>query len=293
MIKEVEAKSILSNCKKPSEWFGVKYNFNIYRGCEHRCIYCDSRSECYGIENFDDLIVKVNAVELLKKALASKRKKGTIGTGAMGDPYTMAEKKYNLTGRALKVIADYNYPVHIITKSNLILRDIELLEEINKIYASVSMTVTTTNDELAKKVEPFAPSSTDRLKALGVLSAIGICTSITMMPILPYIEDSEENIVDIVKKADYYGVKYIVPWLGMSLRDRQRLYYYEKLDKLFPGLRKKYEAKFGLRYRCSANNVKRLWYVLSENCDKYGISLKMPSYDNKISSTQLNLFDNL
>ncbi|AOZ78205.1 SPL family radical SAM protein [Clostridium pasteurianum] len=293
MIKEIEAKSMLSTSKDPSRWFGVKYTFNSYRDCQHQCIYCDSRSECYGIENFDDLIVKINSAELLRKELSSKRKKGTIGTGAMGDPYTPAEKKYELTRKALKVISDYNYPVHLITKSNLVLRDIDILQEINKIYASVAITITTTNDDLARKVEPFASPATDRLKALGVLSKAGIVTSITMMPILPFIEDNEENIINIVNRAAHYGVNHIVPWLGMSLRDRQRAYYYSKLDSMFPGIRKKYEKSFGYKYSCSVNNYKKLSNILQEACNKYNISLKMPSYEHKLSSVQLNLFDKL
>lgn len=291
MIKEISAKSILGSCKRPSDWFGVKYLFNIYRGCEHQCIYCDSRSECYGIEDFGDLIVKTNSIELLRKQLASKRKKGLIGTGSMGDPYTISEKKYGLTRKALELISDFNYPVHITTKSNLVLRDIDMLEEINKIYASVSMTITTTDGELARKVEPYAPLPIERLKALGILSEIGICTSITLMPVLPFIEDNKENIIGIVDKASFYGVKHIVPWLGMSLRDRQRAYYYDKLDELFPGTREKYEKRFKDMYRCSANNSKKLWSILSEACDKYNISLKMPTYEEKITSTQISLFN--
>lgn len=292
MVKEVQAKSLLVTCKKPSMWFGVKYNFNIYRGCEFQCIYCDSRSECYGIEDFSDLIVKANAIELLRKELSSKRKKGTVGTGSMGDPYTISEKKYCLTRKALEVIAEFRYPVHITTKSNLVLRDIEVLEEINKVYASVSITLTTTYDDLARKIEPFAPSPTDRLKALGVLSTLGICTSITMMPVLPYIEDNEGNIVDIVRLANDYGVKHIVPCLGMTLRDRQRAYYYKKLDEFFPGLRQKYEKRFGTNYNCSVNNSKKLRDVFYEACNKYGISTKMPSYESKISAIQLSFLDN-
>lgn len=289
MAKEIEAKALLSTNKNPSKWFGVNYLFNLYRGCEHRCIYCDSRSLCYKIDNFHELTVKTNAAELLK----NKRKKGCLGTGAMSDPYTLSEKKYLLTRRSLEVISDYNYPVHITTKSNLILRDVDILQEINKIYASVAMTITTTDDKLSKIIEPYAPSSTERFKALGVLSTIGICTSITMMPILPFIEDTKENIIDIVKKANYYGVKYIVPWLGMSLRDRQRDYYYENLDKNFPGIREKYEKRFGNRYKCSARNITKLNYSLQNSCAKYGISLKMPSYQNKISSANLDLLNKI
>ena len=293
MIKEIEGKVLLSKNKKPSEWFGTHYLFNIYRGCEHRCIYCDSRSLCYRINNFDDLIVKKNAAELIRKELKSKRKKGTIGTGSMSDPYTISEKKYMLTRKCLEVINEYRYPVHITTKSNMILRDIDILEEINKIYASVAVTITTSDDKLARIVEPASPSSTDRFKALGVLSSIGICTSITMMPILPFLEDTEENIKDIVNKASYYGVKYIVPWIGMSLRDRQRSYYYDALDKNFKGIREKYEKKYGDRYNCQAQNYKKLNYLLKDECTKHNILLKMPSYENKITSMQLDMFNNL
>lgn len=291
MIKEIEAKVLLSTNKKPSSWFGTNYLFNIYRGCEHRCIYCDSRSLCYKVDNFDELTVKKNAVELLRKELKNKRKKSTLGTGAMGDPYTLSEKKYLLTRGCLEAIADYNYSIHITTKSNLILRDIDILQEINKTYASVAMTITTTDDELSKIIEPYAPSSTDRFKALGIFSTLGICASITMMPILPFIEDTKENIIGIVEKANYYGVKYIVPWLGMSLRDRQRDYFYENLDKNFPGIKEKYEKKFGDRYKCSARNMNKLWYELENTCTKYGISLKMPSYQSKISSIQLSFLN--
>lgn len=293
MAKEIDAKDLLSTNKNPSKWFGVNYLFNLYRGCEHRCIYCDSRSLCYKLDNFDELTVKTNSAELLRKELKNKRKKGCLGTGAMSDPYTLSEKKYLLTRRSLEVISDYNYPIHITTKSNLILRDVDILQEINKIYASVAMTITTTDDKLSKIIEPYAPSSTERFKALGVLSTIGICTSITMMPILPFIEDTEENIIDIVKKANYYGVKYIVPWLGMSLRDRQRDYYYENLDKNFPGIREKYEKRFDNRYKCSARNITKLNYSLQNSCAKYCISLKMPSYQNKISSANLDLLNKI
>jgi len=291
MIKEIQAKTLLTNSKNPSSWFGVKYGMNIYRGCQHQCIYCDSRSECYRIENFNDVLVKVNAVEILRKELSKKRIKGTIGTGAMSDPYTFAEKKYMLTRKALEVIAEFRYPVNIITKSNLILRDIEILQEINKIHACVAFTITTTDDDLARKIEPGAPSPSERLKAMGILSELGITTCVTMMPILPFIEDTEANILDIVKQAKEYGAKNIVSALGMTLRDRQRAYYYEKLDLLFPGLRGKYEKKFGNNYGCGTNNSKKLKQLLNEACYKCGISTEMPSYYNKVSSVQLSFLD--
>jgi DNA repair photolyase len=152
MIKEIQAKTLLSHIKQPDTWFGLKYNMNLYRGCEHQCIYCDSRSECYQIEKFSDVLVKVNAIPLLRKELASKRVKGTIGTGSMSDPYTHAERRYNLTGQALGIIAEFGFPVHIITKSDMILKDLETLRDINRALAVVSFTITTTDDELGKSL---------------------------------------------------------------------------------------------------------------------------------------------
>ncbi|WPC39626.1 SPL family radical SAM protein [Clostridium sp. JS66] len=291
MVREINAKSILVTSKNPSSWFGVKYTMNIYRGCQHGCIYCDSRSECYQIQNFDDIDVKINAVELLKKELVRKRIKGTIGTGAMSDPYIPIEKKYRLTQKSLQVIADNHYPVHITTKSNIILRDIDILQQINNIYAQVAITITTYDDSLSQKIEPRAPVSSDRFKALGILSSLGIHAGITLMPILPFIEDNEENIIKIIEMSKDYGVKFIYPAFGMTLRDRQKEYYYSKLDELFPNLKSKYEKRFKNYYSCSINNYTKLKNVFFENCDKYGISTKMPSYESKLSSIQLSFLN--
>lgn len=291
MIKEIQARTILSTCKNPSGWFGTLYSMNIYRGCTFKCIYCDSRSECYRIENFDDIYVKVNAVELLKKELPRKRKKGTIGTGAMSDPYNPAEKEYRLTRKALETIAEARYPVHITTKSTLVTRDVDVLMEIGKIYASVAITITTTDDSLAAKIEPNAPPPSERLKAIGILSALGITTGITMMPILPFIEDSEENITEIVKAAKEFGASYIYPCIGVTMRDRQRDYFYSELDKNFPGIRSKYEKRFGIRYGCFPSNSKKLMECFREACKNYGVSTDIPTYGSKISGYQLSLFD--
>ncbi len=289
MIQEIEAKRLLSHVKQPDPYFGLKYNMNIYRGCQHQCIYCDSRSECYQIENFNDVLVKINAIELLKKELPSKRVKGTIGTGSMNDPYAPVEKKYQLIRKALEIIAQYCYPVHIITKSNLVLRDLDLLLKINQIYAAVSFTITTTDDELAKKLEPGAPSPSERFEAMKILASHGIYTGITMMPILPFIEDNEENIINIIKKANASGAKYILPWFGLTLRDRQRTYFYKKLDELYPGVKRQYQIKYGNRYECVANQVEMLKERFLELCDKYGISKRMDLYVEK-KLEQISLF---
>lgn len=263
---------------------------NLYRGCQHQCIYCDSRSECYGIENFTDVLVKVNALELLPGELASKRKKGLVGTGSMSDPYIPIEAEYNLTGRALEVIARFRFPIHLITKSDMVLRDLDTLVEINQTLAYVSFTITTADDDLGKKLEPGAPLVSQRFKAMEVLATQGIRTGVTMMPILPFIEDNEENITAIVSRAHDCGAHYVVGWMGMTMRDRQRGYYYDKLDKLFPGLREKYERRFGDRYECEARNARRLWELFGALCERYGLETRVPPYEPHPPAKQLSLF---
>lgn len=289
MIKEIRAKVLLAHVRSPDAWFGLKYNMNLYRGCQHQCIYCDSRSECYRIEDFRDVLVKVNAAELLRKELASKRVKGTIGTGSMHDPYMPAEARFDLTGRALELIAEFSFGVHINTKSDLILRDLDRLCRVNRVHASVCFSITTADDELGKKVEPGATLVSERFKAMQVLGEHGIPVGVAMMPVLPFIEDSEENIVTIVEKTHAHGGTFILPWLGMSLRDRQRAYYYDQLDRLFPGLRGRYERTYGNRYSCPVPNADRLWEVFTAACERYGIATDVKRYEPE-TPEQLSLF---
>jgi DNA repair photolyase len=272
MIREIQAKTLLAHIRHPDPWFGIKYNMNLYRGCEHQCIYCDSRSECYQIEDFRDVLVKANALELLDRELPRKRVKGMVGTGSMNDPYTPAEARLKMTGRALEIIARHGFPVHIITKSDMVVRDLETLCAINeRTRAVVSFTVTTADDALSRIVEPGAPPSSARLAALRVLAEHGIYTGVTMMPILPFIEDTEENVTAIVEAAHAAGARYILPGFGMTLRDRQRAWYYDKLDRHFPGLRERYERTFGERYSAPCRNVPRLERLFSELCKRHGI----------------------
>jgi DNA repair photolyase len=290
MIREIQAKVLLSHVKQPDTWFGLKYGMNLYRGCQHRCIYCDSRSECYQIEDFDgEVLVKANAIELLTQELARKRVKGTIGTGSMHDPYMPLEKEVNLTGRALQVMARFGFPVHVMTKSDLVLRDIDTLCEISTRFAAVSFTVTTADDELGKKLEPGASLVSARFSAIKTLSDHGIYTGVSMMPILPFIEDSEANVRRIVEMAAAHGASYIIPWFGMSMRDRQRAYYYGKLDGLFPGLRQKYERTYGDQYHCPVPNAGRLAQAFEELCDRYGIATRIRQYEPE-GATQMRLF---
>jgi len=281
MITEIRAKTILNHVKQPDTYFGLKYNMNLYRGCQHQCIYCDSRSDCYQIENFADIHVKVNAIDLLADALPRKRVRGTIGFGSMNDPYMPVEGKYQLCRRALQVIAAHQFPVHIITKSDRVLRDIDLLREISQVYAAVSFTVTAADDQLARQIEPGAPSSSARFAAMRALADAGIHTGITMMPILPFISDTEENVTRLVELAHQSGASYILPWFGMTLRAGSRDWYYDQLDKRFPGIKNKYIQQFGGRYECNSPHWRELDDVFQKLVHRYGIQTRMPIFTPK------------
>lgn len=287
MYIEIQAKTLLATVPGDDKIFGLKYNLNLYRGCEHQCIYCNSRSECYGIENFRDVLVKVNAIELLEKELARKRIKGTVGFGSMSDPYTRAELTYGLTHKALEVLARRGFPAHLITKSDLILRDIDLIAAVNRVHCSVCFTLTTTDDALAREVEPGAPLPSARLSAMRRLAERGIPVGVSMMPILPFLEDQPENIQAIVAQTAAHGGTFIIPWFGMSLRDRQRAYYYEQLDRRFPGLREQYERRFGLHYTAPANRAKELERLFTTLCAQHSIATRVRRYEQP---QQLSLF---
>ena len=252
MIKDVYAKTAFTQTGNPGGWFGCRYNMNPYRGCEHRCIYCDSRSQCYGVEDFDHVVeAKVNLPELLREELAKKKHKGIMGFGAMSDPWTYAERKMGLTRACLEVLCQFSWPVHLTTKSDMCLRDLDIISEIAKrSYINIVFTLTTADDALARKIEPGAPPPSERLEAMKILADAGVKTGTLMTPVLPYIEDNKENIRQVVQETAGAGGEFCIGYLGMTLRDRQRVYYYSKLDELFPGLRAKYEAAYGESYSC-------------------------------------------
>jgi DNA repair photolyase len=278
MAREIRVKTILNSVPQPDPWFGLKYNMNLYRGCQHQCIYCDSRSACYGIEDFADIQVKVNALELLAEALPRKRVIGTIGTGSMNDPYMPVERQYHLTGRALALIAANGFPVHVLTKSDLVLKDLDALRQISAVYAAVTFTITTADDDLGRKVEPGAPPVSARLKAMETLAQHGLLTGVAMMPILPFIEDSLENVLAIARLARDHGATYLLPWMGMTLREGSREFYYERLERLFPGLKPRYERRYGLRYTCESPHASRLSAALADECQRLGLALRMPVF---------------
>jgi DNA repair photolyase len=269
---------------------------NIYKGCCHGCIYCDSRSECYGVENFDEVRAKENSLSIIEKELKSKRRNGVVGTGAMSDPYNPFEKEYKLTRGALKLMDKYKYGVSITTKSSLVTRDIDILNSIkNHSPVLILMTITTNDDELSEKIEPNVDVTSKRFKAIKELTDNDIFTGILMMPILPFINDNEENIKEIIKSAHESGAKFIYPAFGVTLRQNQRTYYYQQLDKQFPNLKQKYINEYGNTYSCNSPNAKNLRQVFKEECNKYNILYKMPDiingYKKNYKDKQISIFD--
>lgn len=274
-MNTVTAKTILQK-NKSTEWFGNDYNMNLYRGCCHGCIYCDSRSECYHVEDFDTVRVKENCLQILRDELRRKIRTGVIGTGAMSDPYNPFEEKELVTRHALELIDAFEFGVTVITKSALIVRDTDIYNSIAE-HSPVlcKMTITTADDSLCKLIEPNVSVSSERFEALAKMSDSGLFTGITLMPVLPFIEDTEDNILKIVRTAHECGVRIIYPAFGMTLRMNQRDHYYEKLDSLFPGLSEKYRNRYGERYNCTSPNARKLWKVFSAECEKYGILYDM------------------
>ncbi len=287
MVSEIRSKTILNHVKQPDPWFGLKYNMNLYRGCQHQCIYCDSRSDCYRVGDFSKIQVKINALELLEDTLPRKRMIGTIGFGSMNDPYMPVEKHYRLTGQALEIINRYQFPVHILTKSDLVLRDLETLKQISLIYGAVSFTITTADDNLAGTLEPGAPSPSARFEAMRKLAKAGILTGVTMMPILPFIEDDPENIRQIIRQAGDSGASYIIPSFGMTLRPGSRDFFYNKLDISFPGIKERYIRHFGEEYQCTTPNWRDLNDLFQEKIKSLNIMSKIPAF-TPIKRTGIN-----
>ncbi len=287
----IQAKSILSPLKNgPDNYFGIAYSMNIYRGCQHGCIYCDTRSKIYGVGDLSHIRIKENALNLLEHNLKRIKQKNTVGTGSMNDPYMPIEEKYNLVGKALKIIERYRFPVHIITKSNLVLRDAETIKSIGDTYSAVTFTITTASDELSKKIEPGAPVSSQRLQALNTLRNMGIYAGVVITPVLPYLTDSSENIKKIIHAVAKSGGQYIMAWMGLTQREGQREYFHDQLKKIYPGMEKKYQALFGQKYNCPAPGADLLYKTYKSYCESYGIQTRMDFYTPDNKPTQLNLF---
>ncbi|MBR1643112.1 MAG: radical SAM protein [Butyrivibrio sp.] len=258
----VDAKGILTGS-------GGRFGMNIYRGCTHGCIYCDSRSSCYQFTHpFEDIEVKQNAPELLERALKSKRKKCMIGTGSMSDPYMHCEEELKLTRRCLEIIRDNGFGASIITKSDRILRDIDLIDEINRSAKFVvQMTLTTWDDDLCKILEPNVCNTKRRIEVLEEMQKRGIPTVVWLTPILPFINDTKENITAILNECVRVGVKGVIDFgMGLTLREGDREYYYAALDKHFHGLKEQYIKRYGNAYDLPSPNAKELMGVFKRIC---------------------------
>ncbi len=275
------------------------HGMNIYRGCSHGCIYCDSRSKCYQFTHpFEDIEVKRNAAELLEQTLRTKRKKCMIGTGAMSDPYMHCEEELGITRKCLEVILKYGFGAAIQTKSDRILRDIDLLDEINqKAKCVVQMTLTTYDDDLCRILEPNVCNTKRRIEVLEEMQKRGIPTIVWLSPILPFINDTEENITSILNECARVGVKGIIDFgMGLTLRDGDREYYYAALDKHFPGLKKKYIETYGNSYIIPSPNVRKLTKLFKSICKESGM-LSTPeecfAYLNELPEKyqQMSIFD--
>ncbi len=289
------AKTIVTRTKAPAAWFGADYNMNIYRGCSHGCIYCDSRSDCYRDPDFDTIKVKEDALRIIRDDLRRKAKPGVIATGAMSDPYNPLERETRLTRNALELINAFGFGVAIDTKGTLVTRDIDILSDIKSHSpVLVKMTVTVCDDALAQKTEPNAPSSSERFAALKQLSEAGIFCGVLMMPVLPFINDTEDNIAGILRLARDAGARFVYPSFGMTLRQGNREYYYLKLDEHFPHLKQKYIDAYGDRYVCTSRNAKKLWELFVNLCAEYGLLHEMKSiaraYKRGYADPQLSFF---
>ena len=288
-MHEVNVKGILS----------AKNGMNIYRGCLHGCIYCDSRSLCYQMNHkFEDVEVKANAVGLLENTLRRKRNKCMIGTGAMSDPYMPIEEKLGNMRKCLEVIERYGFGVTMITKSTKVLRDLDLLKKINeKSKCVVQMTLTTYDEDLCRIVEPNVETTYERFRALEILRDNGIPTVVWLCPILPFINDTEENIRGILDYCVRAKVKGIINFdMGVTLRDGNREYFYKKLDEHFPGLKEKYIRIYGNSYQLSSPNSRQLNMIYKSECIKNSIMCDvnecfeyLNKYEDKYGGEQISL----
>lgn len=287
----IRVKKLIYKVKNDHQWFGVTHNCNIYRGCSHGCIYCDSRSSCYQISDFDTIKAKEDADKMIELELSKKRKKGVLGLGAMSDPYNPLEKKLEYTRSCLKSCIKHQFGVVIITKSTLVLRDIDLLQELSKTCnVTVMFTVTTSDDRLGLRIERNVEKTSLRIQAIKELRKHNIYTGIIMMPLLPFINDTIENVTNIIDQAHIIDASFIYPSFGVTLRDNQRSYF---LNKIGPKLREQYTKEFQESYMCISKNVQQLEQVFKEKCQNYGIIYKMSDIIKQSSNKeqkQMSLF---
>lgn len=289
--------------KKAKGILSPSNGMNLYRGCTHGCIYCDSRSKCYHMDHaFEDIEVKENAIELLENTLKRKRSRCMLGTGSMTDPYIPLENELGHVRKALTLTLQYGFGFTLITKSDRILRDLDLLKAINdQTKCVVQMTLTTYDENLCRKLEPNVSTTQERVAALKKLHRAGIPTVVWLCPVLPFINDTEENIKGILNyciEAKVYGI--ICFGMGLTLREGNREYFYRQLDRLFPGMKERYMQSYGMKYQLNSPNNDTLMNLFHQVCENNGIVHDnkqifeyLRKFEEKNQDSQLNLFDML
>lgn len=293
----IPAKHLLHR-NKSTEWFGTDHTMNIYRGCCHGCLYCDSRSFCYQNPDFDRVKAKENALSILRDDLARKVKPAFISMGSMSDPYNPFDREIQLTRHALELIDAYQCGVAVATKSDLIVRDIDLYRLIQEHSPVIcKLTITTADDALSAKIEPHAPPSSRRLRALAELSGAGVFAGVLLMPVLPFVADFPKNVLSVVDSAARAGARFVYAAFGVTMRDGQRDFFLDGLNRAFPGqgVGEKYRKRYCTRYYCSSPRANELWELFSSRCKELGLLYEMrhiisaatKSYEDR----QLSLFN--
>lgn len=288
----VPAKHIVMNCTPNRNYLAFEYTMNLYFGCNHGCIYCYARSNHYEkTDNFENIRVKEDALRIVRDDLLRKTQKGIVLSGSVSDPYNILERELQLTRHALELLNAFKFGSCIITKCDLVTRDTDVLTDISEHSpVSINFSITCSDDETAKKVEPGAATTLERFKAIEHLANNGLITGVLMDPIIPYLTDTEENVREMVKKAKYYGAKYIYISTLVTMADIQRDYFYQEADKICPGISDIYRSKYGNYYRCRSPKSKRLWNTFVEACEKEGISYDMRAA-NQLVRRGYNMFE--
>lgn len=295
----IDAKKIVTNVKHVNyDYLAFEYIVNIYWGCNHGCIYCYARSDYYDkIGNlggdFDCIRAKRNALQIIRDDLQRKVKKGVVFTGSMSDPYNAEEKEQKLTRNTLELLNAFDFGACVLTKSDLVTRDMDVLLDIKEHSpVNVNFSITCSDDDMCAKLEPFASTSTERFRAIEHLSKNGIITGVFIDPVIPYITDTKENVREMVKKAKYYGASYIYLSTQVTMADGQREYFYKKAELYYPGISEKYETKFKKYYYCRSPYAQTLWNTFVEECERENIVFDMRLANQMVrSGYSISLFD--
>lgn len=282
----LKAKHLLTAVQGSMEdFFYADWNMNLYRGCSHGCIYCDSRSVCYQIEHFDTVRPKANALELLEQELRAKRNTGVITMGSMSDAYNPLEKELRLTRGALELIRKHRFGAAYTTKSALCARDADLLLEISRnAPVCARMTITCAEDELCRRIEPRVSVTSERFAAMSQLAQRGVFTGVWLNPLLPFLTDHEDNIRHVVQMTANHGGRFVVCFFGMTLRTGNREHYFKALERDFPGVRAKYLARYGNAYELAVPDAERLYDAFRDECLKQGLHWRFRDINREMFS---------